>query len=151
MDKTKGQETRYKHVAVIIALAAVIVTMIAFRYQFTHGDISDVKIMPIDSEIYSEEDYKEAVRVVLDYFHEHYGDCKMTEIRYAGDDKRNMMKDWGKNYGVDDVILLESDFKSGAASGFTGPLEPHSTYHDWQWVLARDKGGAWKHRDHGYA
>lgn len=140
-----------KKVIIFSAIVALTFVVFTIRNSITHGDISDVKIAPIDSEVYSEEDYEAAVKVVMNYFHEHYGDCKMIEIRYAGDDKKKMMEDWEKNYGVDDVILLESDFKSGAAIGSNGSLEPHSTYYGWEWVLARNKGGSWEHRDHGYA
>lgn len=112
------------------------------------GDTSNVKIDPIESSIYSDEDYNQAVNVALNYFHQYFTDCTMTDICYAGDDMEDAMKELADDYGMDQVIILASDFKTGKHCDIS--LDPNSKYTDWQWILARNKGGKWKHKDHGY-
>ena len=43
---------------------------------------------------------------------------------------------------------MNSDGKT--VKGGDGSLNPNDTYTGWQWILARNKGGKWKHKDHGY-
>lgn len=112
------------------------------------GNTDSVKIEPIESSIYTEEDYNQAVDVAMNYFKKNFADCTMTEIRYAGDDMSDAMKEWEKDYGMDEVIILECDFDTGAHCD--NSLDRNSTYTDWQWILARNKGGKWEHKDHGY-
>lgn len=131
--------------------------MIAFISLFTalciagcagSGNVDNVMTEPIQSKIYSQKDYEQAVNVALSYFSRNFGDCTMTDIRYAGDDMEDSMKEWEKDYGMDQVIILTSDFKTGKHCDKS--FDPDSNYTDWQWILARNKGGKWKHKDHGY-
>ncbi len=112
------------------------------------GKTADCKIIPIESNIYTQKDYEEAYQVVFDYFKGFTG-CNMTEIKYAGDDYADAMKEWAENYGVDEVILLTSTFDTDSRGG-DGSLNPNDTYIGWEWILARDKDGKWQHKDHGY-
>jgi len=112
------------------------------------GNSADCTIVPIESEIYTQEDYDEACQVVFDYFKGFEG-CNMTEIKYAGDDNADAMKEWAEEYGVDEVIILESTFDTDSKGG-DGSLNANDTYTGWQWILARDKNGKWQHKDHGY-
>ena len=112
------------------------------------GKTDDCKIIPIESDIYTQEDYEEACQVVFDYFKGFKG-CNMTEIKYAGDEDADAMKEWAKEYGADEVIILESSFDTDSKGG-DGSLNPNDTYTGWQWILARDKDGKWQHKDHGY-
>ena len=50
------------------------------------GKTANCNIIPIESEIYTQEDYEEACQVVFDCFKGFTG-CSMTEIRYTGDDR----------------------------------------------------------------
>lgn len=110
---------------------------------------ADCNIIPIKSEIYSQEDYDEACQVVLEYFEENFTGCNMIEIKYAGDDDLDAMKEWAGEYGVEEVILLESSFETDSNGG-DGSLNPNDTYTDWRWIVVRDKDGKWQHKDHGY-
>lgn len=113
------------------------------------GKTTDCNIIPIKSEIYTQKDYDEACQVVFNYFKEFTG-CNMTEIKYAGDDSEDAMKEWAEEYGVDEVIILESNFDTDSKGGGDGSLNPNDKYTGWQWILARDKKGKWQHKDHGY-
>ena len=132
-----------------ILIAVVLITIIIYGFaKFPAGKVSSCEIAPIESEVYTEEDYEQACSVVFRYFKGFRG-CTMTEIRYAGDDDLDAMKEWAKEYGVDEVIILESDFKTGPKGG-DGSLNPNDIYTDWNWILVRDKNGKWKHSDNGY-
>lgn len=109
------------------------------------GKTANCNIIPIESEIYTQEDYEDACRVVFHYFKGFTG-CDMTEIRYAGDDKSERERDL---QDADEVIVLESSFDTDSKGG-DGSLNPNDTYTGWQWILVRDKAGRWKHKDHGY-
>lgn len=132
----------------IPCLLCIILAISMSACSSSSGNTDSVKIDPIDSSIYTEDDYNQAVEVTMDYFKQNFDDCTMTEIRYAGDDMSDAMKEWEKDYGMDEVIILECDFNTGAHCD--NSLERNSTYTDWQWILARNKGGKWEHKDHGY-
>jgi hypothetical protein len=132
---------------VMSCLLCIILT-ISFTACGSAGNTDSVSIDPIKSSIYSEDDYTQAVNVALKYFHNHFTDCTMTKISYVGDDMGDAMKEWAEDYHMDEVIILTSDFKTGKHCEKS--LDPNSKYTDWQWILARNKGGKWKHKDHGY-
>lgn len=73
----------------------------------------------------------------------------MEEIYYVGDETSSHYQDWADRNDVDEVIILLSSFDVDSSGG-DGSLNPNSTYDDWMWILVRDKGGQWKHVDHGY-
>lgn len=131
-----------------VLTAVVLITIIIYGFaKFPAGKVSSCEIAPIESNVYTEEDYKEAYKVAFSYFKKNFTGCTMTSIRYAGDDELDAMKEWAKEYGVDEVIILESDFTTDDKGDV---FNPNDTYTDWDWILARDKNGRWKHRDHGY-
>jgi len=135
-----------KKILPVIAVSAIL--SLIYFVGFGPGKTSGCSIVPIESEVYTQEDYEQACAVAFRYFKGFRG-CTMTEIRYAGDDELDAMKEWAKEYSTDEVIILESDFTTDGKGG-DGSLNPNSSYTDWMWILARDKNGRWKHKDHGY-
>ena len=133
---------------VLPLIAGLAIVSLIYFVGFDPGKTSGCNIVPIDSGVYTQEDYEQACSVVFRYFKGFRG-CTMTEIRYVGDDELDAMKEWAKEYGVDEVIILESDFTTDEKGG-DGSFEPNDTYTNWNWILARDKNGKWKHKDHGY-
>ena len=111
------------------------------------GNIENVNIKTVESEIYSQKDIDDAIQIILTEFKNWYG-CTLTEIYYVGD---NDMKDqpYTDIYGADEAIVLLSSFDVDS-SGAQVTLNKNSTYDNWNWILVRDKGGTWKHVDHGY-
>lgn len=109
------------------------------------GNILFVKKEAVPSEIYTEKEIRAAEKVAISYFFKEFDSCSLISIRYAGDEKQ---KESAARYGADEVIVLLSDFYSG--SGGDGSLSPNDLYTDWQWILVRNKGGKWRHADHGY-
>lgn len=102
---------------------------------------------PIESDIHSQEDYREAVAAALEYFNNFEG-CYMSEIKYAGDEETKAEAEYQK-CDPKDVIVLVSTFETGDNGG-DGSLEPNKTYSDYKWIIIRDEDGTWKHKDHGY-
>lgn len=131
-----------------IFIAVVLTALLFYGFTFWSGKTSKCEIVPIESSVYTEEDYRAACKVAFDYFRNHFAGCEMTAIRYAGDDNLDAMMEYAEGNGVDEVIILESDFKSGNRQELG--LNPNDEYTDWQWILIRNKGGKWRHTDHGY-
>lgn len=131
-----------------IIAVGVFIAILIYGFTFWSGKTANCEITPIESSVYTEEDYRAACKVAFGYFRRHFAGCEMTAIRYAGDDNLDAMKEYAEGNGVDEVIILESDFNSGNRQDLG--LNPNDEYTDWQWILIRNKGGKWKHRDHGY-
>lgn len=101
------------------------------------------------SQRYSTTDIHDAMDVVKNVFRRHFDGCTMTAIGYIGDEKQKMMEEYALQYGVDEVIVLVTDFATGPSGG-DGSLTPDNTYRNYKWILLRDRNGSWSHADHGY-
>ncbi len=112
------------------------------------GVTAGVQIKETESQIYSKEDIDSAIAVILNYFRDNFDGCVLREIGYAGDEYLDEMKEWQDTYSADEVIILMSSFY--VISDTEGSLVQGETYTGWNWILSRDTGGRWIHRDHGY-
>ena len=113
------------------------------------GRVQGVQITERSSEIYTDQEIKQAINEAVRYFKSKFEGCTLLEIGYAGDDKQAGWQEFAQRHGADQVIVLLSEFyvdDSGRSQG----LNPHSTYTGWNWILVRNKGGQWRHVDHGY-
>lgn len=115
---------------------------------YTDGGRINVVVQNEESSLYTEEEVDAAVETVIDYFGQNFDGCTLTKLGYPGDDEA-AFHEWADQYGADEAIVLTSTFDVDESGG-DGSLEPNSTYTDWQWVLVRDAGGAWRHVTHGY-
>lgn len=113
------------------------------------GDVSNVKITPVESNIFSQEDIAAAENTIINEFKTNWSGCTLKELRYAGDDWSVEFQNWENIYDADEAIVLLSSFEVDSSGG-DGSLNPNSTYTDWNWILVRNKGGQWEHKDHGY-
>lgn len=113
------------------------------------GDVSDVEILDCPSEFYTDREIREAINTVKRYFKKEFDDCTLTQIAYLGDEGNKVYADDAARYDADEVIVLVSSFDVGPSGG-DGSLEPNGTYTKWKWILVRDRGGSWRHVDHGY-
>jgi hypothetical protein len=134
-----------KKVICLLLLSALVLSFTACG----QGNVVNVVINNQPSGIYSDSDIDAAVNCALGYFKDNFTGCCLLEIGYAGDGTREACKAWPQQYGVDEVIILESSFEVDANGG-DGSLNPNSTYENWQWILGRSKDGTWKHLTHGY-
>ena len=117
------------------------------------GNVKNVQVDAVESEIYSEKDIDSAVQVIIREFDRSWKGCTLTRISYAGDEKTRSESEYYLNnhgfYNADELIVLTSSFDVDETGG-DGSLNPNSTYDGWNWILIRNNGGRWKHVDHGY-
>ena len=109
----------------------------------------NVQVLDCSSNIYSNREIDSAIDVTVRYFIKEFSGCTLVDITYIGDEKVNDYQEFAKRHNADDVIVLVSTFTVDASGG-DGSLNPNSTYRNWKWILVRNKGGKWKHVDHGY-
>ena len=104
------------------------------------------------SEIYTQADMKDAVKIIKKQFGSWKG-CTLKNIRYAGDNANNTENlKWLNNLRPQEnftqCIEFFSDFYVGKDTNTT--FNPDSNYKDWQWWLARAEGGTWQLVTFGY-
>lgn len=125
------------------------VMVIALCLSACGGNIRNVNIVEVESNIYSSEDIKSAIDIIIHEFDKSWNGCTLKEIYYAGDDYLLSFEEYKERYDADEVIVLLSTFDVDSSGG-DGSLNPNSTYEDWNWILVWDSGGKWKYVDHGY-
>lgn len=130
-------------------LYLVLAAMLALSLTGCGRISSTIEITCDTSKVYSTADIHDAMDVVRTYFRRHFDGCTMTAIGYIGDEKQKMMEEYALQYGVDEVIVLVTDFATGPSGG-DGSLNPDNTYRNYKWILLRDQDGSWSHADHGY-
>ncbi len=113
------------------------------------GNIRNVKITEVSSELYSQEDIDAAIKVIEQLFSKDWSGCTLTKISYASDQTSRDYQAWADRNNADEAIVLISSFDVDSSGG-DGPLNPNSTYDGWMWILVRSDGGEWRHVDHGY-
>lgn len=105
-----------------------------------------------ESELYSEEDMKQAVDLIQKEFSTWEG-CELHSIDYAGDEcnsKENIkwMNDLKEGQDYTQCIEFLSEFHSPVKGG--GAWEADTEYTKYQWWLARSEGGDWELLTWGY-
>lgn len=135
-----------------LAVCALLILGVIFQSgcAFLGGNVSNVSVSKVSSDVYTEEEIDQAIDVAKDYFVANFQGCTLKEIRFEGDDTKEW-KHWAKQADADEAIVLYSDFVTGsdAVMGQSG-LESNEEYLGWNWILVRDDGGQWTHYDHGY-
>ena len=133
---------------VVIWAGAFIVEYLKF-HSFEDGDVSNVKIIPMESEIYSNEEINSAINVILEHFKENYNGCSLLKIGYIGDEKNDEYIDWAERNNKSEVIVFISDFKVAPNAG-DGILNSDSEYKGYRWILVRNENENWTYADCGY-
>jgi len=131
----------------IIILLVCMITV--FSLCACGGNIKNVKVVDVESEIYTSAEINAAIEIIKQEFKENWKGCTLREICYAGDETLNDYQDWAGRNDADEVIVLLSVFNVGSSGG-DGSLNPNSTYTNWKWILGRNSGEQWKHVDHRY-
>lgn len=131
----------------VLAYAALCLTL--FALTACGGDVGEVGILEVDSEIYTSADLESGVNAVLDYFKKNFDGCKLRELQYIGDEENGDYLDFATRNGADEVLVFTSTFDVDESGG-DGSLNPNDTYRNWKWILVRKSGGEWEHVDHGY-
>lgn len=135
-----------KKIAAAVICLAVCAALAACGGRKTEG----LKISMEKSGLYSEDDIYSAIQTIVDEFNRDWNGCTLTEISYAGDERTAAEAETrAEDYPGCEVIVLTSSFDVDSSGG-DGSLEANTTYEDWSWILVREKGGKWRHVDHGY-
>ena len=113
------------------------------------GDVSEVGILEVESEIYTFAEIGDGIDEVLDYFKKSFDGCTLRELQYIGDEKNRDYRDFALRNGADEMLVFTSTFDVDESGG-DGSLNPNDTYKNWKWILVRRSGGEWEHIDHGY-
>ena len=111
------------------------------------GDVSNVKITPVESNIFSQEDITAAENTIINEFKMNWSGCTLKELRYAGDGWSKEFQDLEIFYDADEAIVLLSSID---VNEDTPTDKAGTTLQDFNWILVRNKGGQWEHKDHGY-
>ena len=130
-------------------LCSILCILLCISLTACGGNVNEVNIRNVDSEIYSEDDINAAINTIIKEFNSSWKGCTLTEIYYAGDNFVKDYQDWADRNNADEVIVLLSSFDVDSSGG-DGSLEPNGTYSGWKWILVRTNGGQWQHVDHGY-
>jgi len=131
---------------IIIFLVSVVIII---NLSACGGNVKNVKVIDVESEIYTSDDINSAIKTIVKEFDKDWKGCTLKEIYYAGDETSKNYQDWADRNNADEVIVLLSSFDVDSSGG-DGSLNPNSTYDGWKWILVRNRGGQWKHVDHGY-
>ena len=131
-------------------LACVILCLTLFALTACGGgDVGEVGILAVESELYTSAEIADGINVTLEYFKKNFDGCKLRELQYIGDEKNNDYLDFATRNGADEVLVFTSTFDVDESGG-DGSLNPNDTYRNWKWILVRTNGGEWEHVDHGY-
>ena len=130
-------------------LACVILCLTLFALTACGGDVGEVGILEVDSEIYTSAELESGVNTVLDYFQKEFDGCKLSDLEYVGDERNRDFISYAERVGADEVLVFRSNFDVDERGG-DGSLNPNTSYMGWLWILARTNGGEWEHVDHGY-
>lgn len=128
-----------------IALTILLTFSSIFAYFVLEPYFVDTKIVYGGSEIYSEQDKKDAVDVILQQFGKFEG-CVLYEISYTSDSYSSKNLDYVNDLAPDGVIftqciVFETEFRSPIFGG--GAWNANRTYL-WTWYLGRTEGGNWQ-------
>lgn len=138
--------TKIAYIILFALLILWVVGVVAFYHANNQGNVDNVQVVSVESQIHSQEEIESAIKAVKRYFSWHLRDCIMTEIEYAGDERTQDEAIYAEE-SVKNIIVLDSSFDVGL-SGVDGSFEPNSTY-GWSWVLKKE-AGHWKVISYGY-
>lgn len=114
------------------------------------GNVESVTKIIGDSQYYSKAEINAAMKVVVFEFKKDFGGCTLLELCYDENKTAAAQAEYAADHGKDEVIIILSSFETDENGGDEGCLNPNDTYENYQWVLARNRGGAWKLKDRGY-
>ncbi|MBQ9680246.1 MAG: hypothetical protein IJV48_06150 [Ruminococcus sp.] len=141
-------------------ISALFICIVLILSLCACGDVSRVQVIDVPSQLYTQEDIRAAIEVIKSDFAQDWDHCSLLSIQYAGDelmtecytDDTNEFESLPEMYDADEAIILYSAFYVSPAAEYDveNTLAVDTTYEYWKWILVRDKGGTWRHVDHGY-
>ncbi|MBE6053682.1 MAG: hypothetical protein E7212_07175 [Clostridium sartagoforme] len=126
-----------KFITLVISVC-IIGGLIYYFNTYKGGNIENVSEGFVKSEVYSEDEIKDAMEIVKKKFQKDFKGCTLTDLWYGENISRDSEEEWAKQYNADEAIVLFSNFDVDSSGG-DGSLNPNTTYKDWKWVLVRNK------------
>ena len=123
-----------------------------------HSRIENVEIDYGESELFSQEELKKAVEVVLDDYQQG-SYCDVLKVEYMGDDRAEhefnywIVEDMERNlydYRIDGCAVFATTFKTWERLPEPS-REPDTVYSNWNYVVAKKADGEWFLISQGYA
>ena len=99
------------------------------------GDVDEVGIKEVASELYTAAELEDGIDAVLDYFKKGYGGCSLWELEYVGDENLETYKMAALRNGTDKVMAFSTVFNVTLA-GENSSLVAGSVYSDYVFILA---------------
>ncbi len=109
--------------------------------------IADVNIDIGESEMFTEDDRNEAVKLILNEVGSWESVEKVYALRYAGDEAS---KEENGYDGHDEVMVFLCDLHSVKSASKAGGFNTDTDYTDWNWILGKNADGQWELLTWGY-
>lgn len=136
-----------KKAIIILCLVAFLVLALVWC-----GKEKEVAIDYGTSELFSQADMDDAVKVILKEFNTFEG-CKLYSLSYTSDERCEEELEYHNKHASEGItyeacIVFDSCFRSPIINA--GAWEPNTIY-TWSWYLARTDNGSWELLSCGYA
>jgi len=129
-------------------LCLVVACFLCLSLCACSNNVKNVKILEVTSELYLQEDIKEALDTMIREFDKHWNNCTLNELYYAGDDVTLEHREWADRYDADETIVLKSMFYVDRADS-AASMNVDCTYF-WEWILVRNNDEKWRLVDYGF-
>lgn len=127
----------------------VLICLLMLLCGCAKGDIGSAVYRMDSSRLYSETEIRQAMDTAAGHFRAEFEGCTLLTMDYCEDSTAAAAAEWADSLGADQAMILLSSFRVDETGG-DGSLTPLKTYHNWQWVLVRSEGEAWKLHTWGY-
>ena len=138
-----------KRIIIILVVLLAVIGAIVNAFLNRGGDVSKVRTSFTSTDYHSEDDIKQSMKIVKDFFQKKFKGCTLTDLWYDDAVSLDAENEWKQQYNGEEAIILSSNFDVDASGG-DGSLDPNETYTDWQWILVKNSDGEWKLETYGY-
>lgn len=135
---------------VVAAIAVCAVVLTGFLTVPMTGAKATAQRNIGESSMYSEQEIHAAMDAATSFFDLYFGGCTLTEITY--DEKRctpELCEKWAAAYQADRAMVLYGTFTTYDQED-CWPLNPNSTYSNYQFIVTQSGIAGWSVRDGGY-
>ena len=132
-----------KFIFLTLFLIFCVVTLLGCAQTAETPSNNVISNQDFDSDLFTDEEIEDAMKVVIDHFNKEFKGCTLTELKYIGDDELTSYKKSGV------TIVLVSSFDVGS-SPVAGGLDINTTYTNWKWILDRKESGQYYITGSGY-
>lgn len=112
------------------------------------SNVKDVEKSISVSHSYTEEEIRDAMDIVMNYFHDNFEGCTLKELRYDEIFSDDIKREWIDENHADAIVLLSS-FQVDENGG-DGSMEPNQVYDNWEWILVKNDHSDWELETYGY-